>query len=579
MSIPISPKKQHYFSLIICWLVFFSMFFTRSVVPKFNTEKQIKVTTWDAFGYYVYLPSIFIYHDFKKLEWLSAVDKKYEVTGGNGWQAIKETNGNYVFKYLGGVAFLELPFFIVGHLAATIFHYPQDGFSLPYQLTLGYGILVYCLIAFLFLRKILLRYFNDFVVGVALLLLCIATNFMQYAAVDGAMSHAYIFLLYSIVIFTTICWHEQLKIKWAALTGFIVGLATICRPTEAIMCLIPLLWNTTNKEVANKKWQMVLQHKSHVAVAIVFGFIGIMPQLIYWKLSAGSFVYDVGSKWQFFNPWFRVLLGWEKGWFIYTPITIFFIVGLLYLKIFPFKKSVLWFCVLNIWIVISWSDWRYGGSYSTRALVQSYPVFALPFAAFIDHISKTKMKLLFFFLAGFLSMVNLFQLWQYNHNILLCDGMNRTYYRHIFLNSSPTPLDYSLIDNREFIGNEKRNSKEIFTRDFSQQTFQSNQSFFEKEIDLINKKGSWLKIETSLKASNHLWNNFLSAKLTDGKHTKEARIRLFRPMVIDSTTNEYALYLKVPKKFPQAALSLQVISNEPFEGSINSITITQFCKQ
>jgi len=63
----------------------------------------------------------------------------------------------------------------------------------------------------------------------------------------------------------------------------------------------------------------------------------------------------------FLNPWFRVLFGPEKGWFLYTPISIMMLAGLFLIKKYPFQKSVITFCLLNIWIIIAWSDWRYWG--------------------------------------------------------------------------------------------------------------------------------------------------------------------------------------------------------------------------
>ena len=89
-------------SLIACLVIGAMLLQTRCA--NISHEKDLNVTTWDAFGYYVYLPAIFIYKDYKKLDWLDSIDKKYDVTGGNGWQAIKLENGNYTFKYLGGVA-------------------------------------------------------------------------------------------------------------------------------------------------------------------------------------------------------------------------------------------------------------------------------------------------------------------------------------------------------------------------------------------------------------------------------------------------------------------------------------------
>ena len=158
------------------------------------------------------------------------------------------------------------------------------------------------------------------------------------------------------------------------------------------MLFIPLLWNTHTKQANKTKWNQVKLNYNHIVYVLMFGFIGVLPQLIYWKYTSGSFIYDVGSKWTFLNPFFRVLFGWENGWFIYTPITILFVVGLFFIKKFPFKNSILVFCLLNIWIIISWFDWKYGATYSTRALVQSYPVFAFPFTAIIERILQKKWR-------------------------------------------------------------------------------------------------------------------------------------------------------------------------------------------
>lgn len=117
-------------------------------------QHPLKVTIWDAFGYYIYLPAICIYKDVKHLNWLTEIDKKYAVTGGNGWQAEKLNNGNYVFKYLGGVAILEIPWFALGHFIAKHSKYPADGFSPPYQYALGFGVIFYCILSIFLLRKI-----------------------------------------------------------------------------------------------------------------------------------------------------------------------------------------------------------------------------------------------------------------------------------------------------------------------------------------------------------------------------------------------------------------------------------------
>ena len=107
----------------------------RSYRTNANTAVPIRVITDDAFGYYLYLPSFFIYKDLTTLNWFSNANQQYDLTGSL-YQANKIENGNYVAKYLMGISILTSPFFMIGHLAAKPFGYPQDGFSLPYQLAI-----------------------------------------------------------------------------------------------------------------------------------------------------------------------------------------------------------------------------------------------------------------------------------------------------------------------------------------------------------------------------------------------------------------------------------------------------------
>jgi hypothetical protein len=572
------------YSLVACCLISIVLLQYRISYSDIN-QKPLKVTTWDALGYYIYLPSAFIYKDITGLKWFPDIDKKYAVSGGFFYQADKYKNDNYVFKYLGGVAIIETPFFLLGHWIAKSYNYETDGFSPPYQYAVSFGILFYCICAIFLLRHILLQYFSDITTAITLVLLILATNSIQYISIDTAMSHAPIFLLYVLVLYTTMKWHQSPKIYWAASTGYIIGLATICRPTEAIMLIIPLLWNTHIKELSKEKWALVKRHKKQIVCFVLFGFIGVLPQLIYWQIATGWFVYDVGSKWTFLNPFFRVLIGWEKGWFIYTPITIFFIIGLFFIKQYPFKRSVIYFCLLNIYIIISWYDWRYGASYSTRALVQSYPVFALPFAAFIEQLNLKKWRFVFYGLAIYLLFVNIFQVEQYNTTVLHYNDMNRQYYARIYLNSHPSPLDISLLDTDEFLREEDSYQKKVLVYidhpQYLKSLSGSSDLLFETSIKTNEGEiypENWLKIESEIKVSMGYWGSYLDSKLQVGDSVKFNRIRLFNPICEDGKTNKYAFYVKVPVYFREGLLKLYVHSENGFEGVAESVKITSLKK-
>ena len=533
-------------------------------------DEPLKVTTWDAFGYYIYLPATIIYDDVTDLEWLDEIEREYSVTGGNLYQANKHTNGNYVFKYLGGVAIMQSPFFLIGHAIAKLSRYPADGFSAPYQYSIAFGAIFYCILALFILRRILLRYFDDRTVAITLLFLTLASNLIQYVSVDGGQSHSYIFPLYAFILYTSIKWHESPKIRWAALTGLIIGLATICRPTELIMLFIPLLWGTQTKESKKEKWQLVKNHKTHIIYAVIFGVIGILPQLIYWKIASGSFVYDVGSKWFFFDPWFRVLFGFTNGWFIYTPITIFFVLGFFFMKKYPFQRSVILFCLFNIWIIIAWSDWHYGATYSTRALVQSYPVFSLALASIIQRIELSKLKYVFYVLGLYLTFVNFFQIHQYNQTVLHYRDMNRHYYSHIYLNKNPTPLDMSLLDTEEILNDEQGFKKHIVAS--FNTTLNINGTPDSSAIicthDIGTDPKGWVKIKARIKMLQGYGSAYLHGKIESGSGFKESKIRIANPIADPLGTNDYVFYMKIPKCSGSTRVKISINASEDYSGKL-----------
>jgi len=572
---------KNYFSLIACILVSILLLHQRTLRSDLRSDVPLNVTTWDALGYYMYLPSVFIYEDITELKWLPQIDEEYSVTGGNMYQARMHENGNYVCKYLGGVSIMEAPFFFIGHIIAKNTEYKVDGFSPPYQYALAFGAVLYCILALLLLRNLLLRFFSDQATAVTLLLLVAATNLVQYAAADSAQSHAFIFPLYVLIIYLTIKWHESPKAFWAFSGGLVIGLATICRPTEAIMLFIPLLWSTHTKEASKEKWAQVKLHRNHIAYAAVGGIIGILPQLLYWKFAAGTFIYDVGSKWVFLNPFFRVLFGWSNGWFIYTPITIFFVLGLFFIKKFPFRKAVIAFCLLNIWIIISWFDWKYGGTYSTRALVQSYPVFAFPFAAIIERIIATKWRFVFYVLGAYLIYVNLFQLEQYYNTVLHFRDMNRQYYSRIYLNNSVTALDMSLLDTDEILDDEDGYNQQTIVNIDSlvkiQSSLKSNaviaKAVINRDSSSTAASNDWIKVTCKIKTHYGIGGSYLTCALQLEDSTKVKRVRLFGPVGQNGRSDSYEFYIRIPDDSKKVGVTIYVTSQGDYSGTVEKTQV------
>jgi hypothetical protein len=530
----------------------------------------------------MYLPALFIYNDIDKLEWLPAIEEKYEVTGdGKLYQADISENGNYVTKYLGGIAILQAPFFALGHVVAKFTDYPADGFSPPYQWALAFGAFCYAMLSLFGLRRILLHYFGDKPVAITLLLLFLASNVLQYIAIDSAMSHVYILPLYVLLIYGTMKWHEEPKMIWVAMVGLLMGVAVISRPTEALMVLIPILWNTHSKESKKAKWALVKANMKHVYLAGVFGVIGILPQLIYWKINAGTWIFNVGSKWVFANPWFRVLFGFTNGWFIYTPVAILFIVALFYIKKFPFRYAVITFCILNIWVVIAWFDWRYGATYSTRALCQSYPILALALGALVQRSYKGVMKYVWVLGTLVLIGVNLFQIPQYNSTVLFQRDISAYYYSGVFLDANPTPLDMARLDNSEELGSESGYTKTIISEEYhvKMNANAKEAANLSSQTIPVVPSDSWLKIEAVLQVDSGYHSTFIYAEVYGKDTVKYAKVRLFNPVSVAGEANPYAFYIEAPKELEANKVNVYTSSEGRLVGEAESFKVTRLIEE
>jgi hypothetical protein len=454
------------------------------------------ILCWDVFGYYLYLPLKFIYHDLGLLNdsILETINNKYHNTA-TFYQVLQFPDGHYVMKYSMGLAILYLPFFFIGHLIALLFHFPVDGFSAPYQYSIFIGGIIYSIIGIIFLTKVLRCFFKDIVVFFVVLIIVIGTNYIVHITMYGqnANSHNYLFTAYVLILWYTIKWHETFKTKYIILLALICGITILSRPSEIVCLLIPLFWHITDFKSFKAKFQLLIKKKTHI---LLFGLIVISIgsfQLIYWKVFTGKFLYysycgNAGEGFEFFSPYiYQVLLGFRKGWLIYTPVMLFALIGFyfLYLKNREIFVVLIIYTICNIYIVSSWSCWWYAQCFSQRALIPSYPVMAILLGYYISWLNERKLIIKFVgYLLFFMAIVlNIFQTIQFNYGIIDGDRMTRPYYFATFgkLNISDKEKELLLI-NRSFDGGEKfTNEKEynlVLQKELNFENFKNATSSF-----------------------------------------------------------------------------------------------------
>jgi hypothetical protein len=413
--------------------------------------------TWDVFGYYLYLPASFIYHDLFLLDqqWLTQIREQYEPTT-TLYQAVQIENGNWVLKYSMGMALLFMPFFFIGHFCALLLGLPADGFSACYQVSLVIGGLVYAFIGLWFFVKVLRHFFDSTIVIILLIIIVLGTNYFQLTAFDGTLlSHNFLFALYTMLVWFTIQWHQNQRFLFSALIGLLCGLIVLVRPSEIVCVFIPILWGVFNKSSLSDKLNLLNKNKLQFVAAIILAILVGLPQIIYWLAVSGKPLFysytNAGEGFEFLTPYiWQYLFSFRKGWLIYTPIMIFALVGFYHL--YQKQRKVFWailvFFVVNLWIVSSWTTWWYaGGSFSARSLVPAYVLLAIPLGYFVEWLLARKAVLLSLmgFIGASLILLNLFQTWQFANGIITKESMTAAYYFAIFGKTSVTDADKKLL--------------------------------------------------------------------------------------------------------------------------------------
>ena len=131
-------KKITYsgWAMAIITLVYLMVFFN------FSTWKKEVVLEWDAWEYYLYLPATFVYHNYD----LDYAREQLEFLGSGFNYSYVGPLGKPVVRMSMGLALLETPFFLMGHVVANLTGYEANGFSAPYYFFLLLGTLIYAFI-------------------------------------------------------------------------------------------------------------------------------------------------------------------------------------------------------------------------------------------------------------------------------------------------------------------------------------------------------------------------------------------------------------------------------------------------
>jgi len=414
----------------------FAMLFVLLVVMVINWEttywrEDNRVLQNDANQYYAYLPALFIQHDISL-----QIYHKDRTSFGPHFYPKRSPTWELIIITTYGMSAMYFPFFIVAHILAPLLGYEASGFSLPYQFAIQWSSWFYLFLGLIFLRKLLLKYFDDKVVAITLIASTLSTNLLWYVTGEAAMSHVYSFFLITIYLFLMDSWLEKINLWNTMFLGLVIGLISLIRPTNAIIGILVLFWKVITWNDIKQRFLYFYKNWQYILLMICIVSLTWIPQLIYWKIIAGTyFYYSYPDEQGFYfgNPQLlNTLFSWRKGWLIYTPVMAFSIVGIGLL--YKFKRQFFWpillYFLVSWYVLSSWWSWWYGGGLSIRPWVDSYGILSFGLASFLTWAFRQKLwlKLSVFLFFGFFLWNGSHNVARYFHGSLHWDGNTKATY-------------------------------------------------------------------------------------------------------------------------------------------------------
>jgi len=130
-----------------------------------------------------------------------------------------------------------------------------------------------------------------------------------------------------------------------------------------------------------------------------------------------------------------VLFSYRKGLFVYTPVLLLALGGLIWLlhrREGYLLITWLGFFLLLTYVLSSWHAWWYGCSYGQRPFIDFYAAFFIPIALMLDR-ARLGLKVPLILAAAITVPLNLIQTYQYSVYILHWIDMDKDKYWKVFL--------------------------------------------------------------------------------------------------------------------------------------------------
>ena len=394
------PTKPYRAALLALLGAYFCTLVALDVLSMRSGRSGGKLINGDAKGYYAWLRSIALDRDVDFANDYALIYPPEPLPEGGQFTP----RGLVVDKYPIGLAVVEVPGFVAGHIAAKALGYPTDGVSAPYQLAVVVWLQLFCLASFVALWTGLVRIgaregVTTLVIASALL----ATNLLQYIARPAWAHGPGLALLNFAFLLTVSARGERTENRRMLGVGALLGLALIVRPSYFAMApVFGLLIASSVERWRSHVWRVVLGAAPFIAIHMASmwllwgsllatgygdeGFTSGLRGIVSTLFSArhGLFVY---------HPWYLLMLGVAVA-ATRIPATRRLATGTL--------LSFVAFAVING----TWWCWWFGDGFGNRAFIELIPALIVPAALWLSGLQAKSVRA-FALTSAILAVVNL----------------------------------------------------------------------------------------------------------------------------------------------------------------------------
>ena len=335
----------------------------------------------DGMGYYSWLRSVVLDGDLNTAN-------EYEHFG-YGWIAGTTATGYKDNPWAIGSAILWSPLFVIAHAIIR-----GDGYGPGYFTAISLASMIYAFVGLILLYRLVKDFFGSQSALLATVVTWFASPLVFYMYMHPSMAHANDAFVNALFVYT---WHRtrprRTTDKWLVL-GVTVGLAALVRTQNLLLAIVPLLELAAGL-IRNRKDRLV-----PVAGGLAFGIgllIAFLPQMYVWHRVYGSWIVlnpywtSTGNTWNPASPhFFDVLFSTNHGLFVWTPVLLAGVVGLLFLAQRDRGLAFLLAAgfTLQVYVVGGWSAWAGGAAFGQRFLVNNTPTYLLGMAALVDWLRR-----------------------------------------------------------------------------------------------------------------------------------------------------------------------------------------------